>query len=195
MTYSPKEDRVLLRIGTQDQTEFRLWLTRRFIRNVWAPLIKALERDKVKRQNLQPKVKDAIMAMEHQESVQKSDFSKRHAAENKNITPNPALQDNDAEKNPKMSPRPQEKKAAEINPPEEGAVLIIGGRIRALEAGLTQINFKLENATGVEFTLNNKLLHALCHMIIKSSEKAGWGLALKIGDPHVLVPKDLNQLH
>ena len=74
-------------------------------------------------------------------------------------------------------------------------MLVIGGRIRALKNDLTQINFKLENGTGVEFTLNKKLLHALCHMIIKSSEKAGWGLGLKIGSPQVLVPKDLGQIH
>ena len=36
--YLPTEDRMLLRIATSEKTEYRLWLTRRFIGILWPAL-------------------------------------------------------------------------------------------------------------------------------------------------------------
>ena len=47
------------------------------MRSFWAPLIKVLSGSTQPAKTLQPKVKEAIMAMEHQESVKQSDFPKR----------------------------------------------------------------------------------------------------------------------
>ena len=67
--------------------------------------------------------------------------------------------------------------------------------VKAAKNGLTQINSKLENGTGVEFMFNKKLLHALCHMMIKSAHKAGWDLDISIGDGKVVVPAEQVKLH
>ena len=53
----------------------------------------------------------------------------------------------------------------------------------------TVLAFKTADGEGVQFGLNQKLLHALCHMMITSSEKAEWDLRLQVGDPQVLVPE------
>ncbi len=196
MAYSQKEDRILLRIGTQEHTEYRLWLTRRFVRSFWAPLIKVLSGSTQPAKTLQPKVKEAIMAMEHQESVKQSDFTKKHSIKNKNITPTMNTNSNDLDSEKlRDSDDIDKKKPVESESPEDGAVLIIGARIRALKNDLTGINLKLANGSGIEFTLNKKLLHALCHMMIKSCVKAGWKLDLSIGDSQVLVPKNAGQVH
>ena len=190
MTYSPEQDRVMLRIGTKENTEYQLWMTRRFVRIMWRALIKIMERDtnlakdwvpedrvtedrvpkdraskdQVPKDNI-PEVKDAIMAMQHQESVQNSDFSQKHAKGNVNLMAN------------------------------TGALLVIGGQVKPVNEDRTRINLKTDKGTGIEFFLNKKLLHALCHMIIKSAHRAQWDLDLTVGDPNVIVPADASQIH
>ena len=178
---------MLLRIGTKEKTEYRLWITRRFVQGIWGGLQKALEGKKDLRKDLRPEVKEAVLAMEHQESVQSSDFSQKHSSDNVNLPPNPAkLGDNLAQGHPQ--------KGSALHP-DHGALLVSGGQVKAAKNGLTQINLKMENGTGVEFMLNKKLLHALCHMIIKSAHKAGWDLKISIGDGNVVVPADQAKLH
>jgi hypothetical protein len=195
MTYSPEQDRVMLRIGTKENTEYQLWMTRRFVRIMWRALIQIMERDlnlakdwvpedrvtedRVPKDQVPkdrapkdrapkdqvPEVKDAIMAMQHQESVQNSDFSQKHAKGNVNLMAN------------------------------TGALLVIGCQVKPVNEDRTRINFKTDKGTGIEFFLNKKLLHALCHMIIKSAQRAQWDLDLAVGDPNVMVPADAAQIH
>ena len=185
MTYSPEQDRVMLRIGTKENTEYQLWMTRRFVRIMWRTLIQIMERDpnlakdwapedrvtedRVPKDQVPkdqvPEVKDAIMAMQHQESVQNSDFSQKHAKGNVNLMAN------------------------------TGALLVIGCQVKPMNEDRTRINFKTDKGTGIEFFLNKKLLHALCHMIIKSAQRAQWDLDLAVGDPNVMVPADAAQIH
>ena len=178
---------MLLRIGTKENTEYCLWITRRFVRSIWGGLQKALEGKASLRKDLGPEVKEAVMAMEHQESVQSSDFSQKHSSDNINLTPTPSkLDDNLTQGHPQNS---------NVLHPDNGALLVSGGRIKAAKSGLTQINLKMENSTGVEFMFNKKLLHALCHMMIKCAHKAGWDLDISIGDGNVVVPAEQTKLH
>ena len=41
--YSPEEDRILLRINTTGKTEYRLWMTRRYVKILWKLLTKSVE--------------------------------------------------------------------------------------------------------------------------------------------------------
>ena len=185
----------MLRIGTKQNTEYQLWMTRRFVRIMWRALIKIMENDPnlskdqpspskapsaglakdhatksaVSEEQIPndraPEVKDAIMAMQHQTSVQNSDFSQKHAKDNVNLMAN------------------------------TGALLIVGGQVKPMNEDRTRINLKTDKGTGIEFFLNKKLLHALCHMIIKSAHRAQWDLDLTVGDPNVMVPADASQIH
>ena len=166
MTYSPDQDRVMLRIGTKENTEYQLWMTRRFVRVMWGALMQTMERDPNLSKDLLPDVKEAVMAMEHQESVQAADFSQEHAKENVNLMSN------------------------------SGALLVVGGQVKPVNADLTRINLKTDKGTGIEFALNKQLLHALCHMMITSARTAEWDLELAVGDPNVVVPAgDPKQVH
>lgn len=155
----------MLRIGTKEQTEYQLWMTRRFVRVMWGALVQTIERDPALSEGLMPDVKKAVMAMEHQESIQAADFSQDHAKDNVNLTSN------------------------------TGALLVTGGQVKPVNGDLTRINLKTEAGTGIEFSLNKQLLHALCHMMVTSARTAEWDLELAIGDPQVVVPADAGQLH
>jgi hypothetical protein len=87
MSYSAEQDRLLLRVGTTDKKECQLMLTRRFVRVLWAALIKVLEKQPDLKRDLMPKVKKAVMAMEHQKAVSDADFSRKHEKGYQNLTP------------------------------------------------------------------------------------------------------------
>ncbi|MEK9722938.1 MAG: hypothetical protein VW405_05565 [Rhodospirillaceae bacterium] len=165
MTYSPEQDRVMLRIGTKEKTEYQLWMTRRFVRVMWGALVQTIERNPELAKGVMPDVKKALMAMEHQESIQASDFSQEHAKGNVNLTSN------------------------------TGALLVTGGQVKPVNGNLTRIKLNTENGTGIEFSLNKQLLHALCHMMVTSAQTAEWDLDLAIGDPQVVVPQDARHVH
>ncbi len=208
LTFDPVEDRMLLRIGTAENTEYRLWLTRRFIKVLWEGLMKNLDhtvefQEPVAQQN-QSRAKDIddadedmseegrnddaptskdgaknlndgadnydvgkkssqvvrnkVKAIEHKEAIQTSDFSQKHAKGNVNLTS------------------------------KSGPLLVVGCRVKALNEQNTLLNFKTADGMGIQFGLNKKLLHALCHMMMTSSNKAQWDLNLEIGDPQVIIP-------
>ena len=62
-------------------------LTRRFVRVLWAALIKVLEKQPDLKRDLMPKVKKAVMAMEHQKAVSDADCSRKHEKSYQNFTP------------------------------------------------------------------------------------------------------------
>ncbi|MBT7251272.1 MAG: hypothetical protein HN877_18985 [Rhodospirillaceae bacterium] len=165
MTYSPEQDRVLLRIATREKTEYQLWMTRRFVRVMCGALIQTMEKNPEMAADLLPDVKDAVLAMEHQESIQSSDFSQSHSEETTNLTSN------------------------------TGPLLVTGGNVKTVNPDLTRINLKTDNGMNIEFGLNKQLLHALCHMMITSAQKADWDLELAVGDPQVVVPESSGVVH
>ena len=97
--------------------------------------------------------------------MQASDFSQKHNEENTNLTSN------------------------------TGPLLVVGGQVKPVNGDLTRINLKTDNGMGIEFALNKQLMHALCHMMITSAQKAEWDLELAIGDPQVMVPEDAQRVH
>lgn len=158
ITFDPEQDRMLLRIGTAENTEYRLWLTRRFVKVLWGALMQTLDRNPELRDDVLPDVRDAVKAMEHQEAVQASNFSQSHAKSNVNLTSN------------------------------TGPLLVTGGQVKAVDDENTMLNLKTSSGMGVQFGLNKQLLHALCHMMISSAQTADWDLDLQVGDPSVFVP-------
>ena len=164
MSFSPEEDRMLLRISTTEESEYHLWLTRRFIKVLWGALIQTMERDTQLQKTLLPEVKDAIMGMRHQEAVADSNFDQPHQDGNRTLTSN------------------------------TGPLLVTKGTVTPMKNGTTKLVFNTTDGTGINFSLNEKLLHALCHLIISSSQNADWGLDLSVGDPSVIAA-DVSVVH
>ncbi len=167
LSYSAEEDRLLLRISTRDKAEFQFWLTRRFVNILWPALMTVIEKENpAAKKNLMPAAKKAVMAMEHQEAVAASDFTRDHVKGNKNLTPGP------------------------------GPLLVIGGSVKPGKGGLTGLILKTQNKAEVKMSLNKELLHALCKLLIETTTKAGWGMGLTVGDAGAIaVPEDKTQVH
>ena len=163
--YSAEEDRLLLKISTKDRSELQLWLTRRFVKVLWDALLKILERHPDIRDALDPKVREAMLAMQHHDAMQSSDFSQVH------------------DKN-------QENRVINENP-----LLIVGGKCTHEDKGLTRLKLKTANGKEIDLALNAELLHALCHMLVSTTQRAEWDVNLFIGGGNVFVPEDKTLVH
>lgn len=163
----------MLRVGTTDKKEYRLWLTRRFIVVLWPALGGQLEKatqlagadpkvnppaaptaQQQDRLAQQPKhVKQAVLGMEHQEAIDTSDFSKKHADDNTDLTAN------------------------------SGPLLVEGAKVQPWDGKKLVVTLQTREKQDITLTLDKRLLHAFCHLVTQASDKADWGLTLSIGEP------------
>ena len=166
VTFVAEEDRLLLRVSTADKTEFQFWLTRRFVRVLWSALIKTIENEPGVNRPALPTAKQAVMAMEHQEAVGASDFSRTHEQGHRNVTEG------------------------------SGPLLVTGGSVvPGKGGGITNLILQTRGGTEVNLALNKNLLHALCRLLIETTMHAGWDLGLTVGDAAQLAPGDRTRVH
>lgn len=71
MSFVPVQDRLLFRLNTTDHAEFRFWLTRRYVKLLWATLLQQLESAQPY-QN--PDIRATVAALEHQQVIATTDF-------------------------------------------------------------------------------------------------------------------------
>lgn len=173
MSYSPVEDRLLLRVSTTAHEEHQIWLTRRFVTVLWPALIKGVEKQSLESlapataaaPTTTPQVKRAVMAMQHHEALQKTNMTKKHDEEKVN-------------------------KPSTVTP-----MLATGGQCVPVKGGGMRLNLKTQEGLQVGLNLNQQLLHAFCHQIGSLAQKADWGLSLSVGDPNVVMPEGRQAVH
>lgn len=73
--YHQEQDRLLLRVSTDDGSELRFWLTRRFVKSLWPALTKMAEVVGEARTQPDPGVRKAMMEFEHEKAIRQADFS------------------------------------------------------------------------------------------------------------------------
>ncbi len=167
--YNPVHDRISFRVSTQKRFEYRVWLTRRLVKTLWGVAVKSFEAEVVAEVKTpaqeQPRVKQAVMSMKHQEAVQASDFTKKHDTQTK---PPPEVA------------RPLLAISAEIGKTPEGVIRLI---------------FHTAERKDVNLNLNEEMLHAVCHILQQAADKAGWDLQLSVGDAGGVVTANANVLN
>jgi hypothetical protein len=165
MGYVPEEDRILLKISTTERTECRLWLTRRYVTVLWKALLTSLTKNPAIESDLDPKVRDAILAMQHHDAVQAGNFTQRY------------------------DPRRENKPVA------DRPLLVVGGACHPAADGLTLLKLQTSEGREISVRLNKELLHAFCHLLIRMSVKAEWNLNLLVGGANVFVPEQSSHVH
>lgn len=185
--YVPTEDRMMLRIATSEKTEYRLWLTRRFVATLWPALGGQLAQtadlsglrpqtppaDAAAGASASPpppppvptKVRDAVLGMEHQAAVQDSDFSRSHDEDTVDLTAN------------------------------TGPMVVVGAKVKPWDGKKLVLSFQTSNDMNVTVTLDKKLLHGFCHMVATTVHKAEWGLELSVGEPVVAPQAGTQAVH
>ena len=158
VVYDALQDRIVLRVSSTDKSEWRLALTRRFVRLLWRALVGILEKHPDIRADLMPRVKEAMLAMHHQAAVEKTDIGKAFAEDNRD----------------QMS--------------ETGPQLVTAARVTPKGETLTELHFRTVNGSDLRFEIDKNRLHAFCHLLVKCAVAAEWNLALTIGDAAAVAP-------
>lgn len=78
MEYSPSQDRLVLKINTTDKQEARLYLTRRFTRDLWDALNNILRQQPEIRKQANPEVKKAMMAFAQDAKTKQESFDRAY---------------------------------------------------------------------------------------------------------------------
>ena len=82
-SYDLMQDRVLLSIGTEDGTEFRFWVTRRYLLLLWSVLGKVAAACAGARASGDPIRREALAEMAHHEAQRHADFKAPYRAGDK----------------------------------------------------------------------------------------------------------------
>ena len=83
--YTPIEDRIVLRMNTEDSSEFRFWITRRYAKILAGSLLKLLQSSEDIQEHKEEQVQKAVMSFQHEEAISKADFAKNFQAQPKSM--------------------------------------------------------------------------------------------------------------
>lgn len=148
--YIEEEDRLLLRMNTMAEEEFRFWLTRRFTKAIWPLFQRALhETPTVKKQSLAPN-KSVVLNFEHEEAQKSVDFKKSF------------------------------KKEAKDFPLGEKPLLLNQASLKGKGNGSHTLSLKAVDNKGIEFVLDQRLMHVITKVIRDSMKNTDWALDLPL---------------
>ena len=152
--FDPEQDRLLMRIATSTQSEFRLWLTRRYVKLLWPALLQLVDSTAPPAarapSQATPQAQQAVRAFAHEEAISRADFSKPYEADERET------------------------------PLGADPILLSRMETGTNAAGQRLLSMHPREGQGVNLTLDPVLLHSLLRMIHAAAKKADWQLALTL---------------
>ncbi len=148
VAFDAAEDRLLLRVTTTAQEEFRVFLTRRFVKGLW-PLLVNMIASKVAVKAPVAEARREVMAFEHEKAVRETDFK----------TP--------FQEPPKEAPRRM--------PLGNAPYLATQGQVRLVD-GVFKLALNPAQGQGIEIGLDDRLMHSMCRLIEQAARNAEWDL-------------------
>ena len=148
VAFDAVQDRLLFRLTTTAQEEFRIFLTRRFVRALWPMLVKAIE-SKIAVKAPAAEARREVLAFEHEKAVRETDF-----------------------KTPFREPAAE---APRQFPLGAAPYLAVKGNVR-LEGGAYKLALNPAEGQGIEIGLDDRLMHSLCRLIEQAACSAEWDL-------------------
>ncbi|MBE0614025.1 MAG: hypothetical protein IH604_10195 [Burkholderiales bacterium] len=166
LDFLPEQDRLLLRVSTDNKIEVRLWLTRRALRLLW-PLMLQMARaspEVVLQSN--PQARDALVGMQHERALRQANFADAFEE---------TLREMPLGAEPILVARIQTSKDEQ------------GNHVLALLP---------QQGQGIHLTLDNNLLHSLCRLLQNAVAKSEWDIVLELpartAADDAAAPKTLN---
>jgi hypothetical protein len=152
--YDEEHDRVLLRLSTKDGSEYRFWLTRRFVKRLWPMLVEMLAWDRaVTGTQADVATRQTVLDIQHEGYVQQGDFKTAF------------------EEVPRQLPL------------GEAPVLAAHGKGSRLDGGRCLLSLLPQQGQGIDITLDNRLLHLLGKLLQEAVKQADWDIGLQVGAP------------
>ncbi len=144
------EDRLLLRLSTSDNSEFRFWLTRRFVKQLWGLLVQMLEWDQAVRQQVNPDTRRTVLDIQHEGYAQQADYSKPF------------------EEVPRRMPL------------GETPMLVARATGKKGDSGVQTLSLHPQQGQGIDMALDTKLLHIFTRLLREAVAKTDWDVDLAL---------------
>ncbi len=151
--YNPVEDRLLLRMtsGSADGVaEYRMWMTRRFVRLMWNALSQSLDQDTASDHRIEPAGREAVREFEEEAALSSADFSTPYKPR---VVSTP------------LGPEP---------------VLISRLQIRKEQDGKKVMSLLDRKNQGLTLGLTTGMIHSLRKILVDAVLKANWNLDMSL---------------
>ncbi len=166
VAYSAHEDRLLVRLSTDDAHEFRAWLTRRAVAALWPKLQETLGRGAEVAAQASPQARNAVLSFKHEQAVAAAKFAERFES-----LPDAKLP---------LGPAPMLVNRMRVNPNGSGGLAL---------------SFYAEQGAGIDVSLGETLAHGFCRLLADATAKAQWSLDLKLADNITAVRREGSPVH
>jgi hypothetical protein len=144
VSYVEVEDRLLLKMSTSDDQEYRAWCTRRYTRLLLERLEVLFETEVSEEKTLPSEARKDMARIQHSSSVSEDAFTQSYEAE------------------PVSYPLGEE------------GVLLTRISYKRSERGVLMLSLSGEGGTGLTLNMNSKLQHHLYEIFDRASRRAGW---------------------
>ena len=148
--FVPREDRILLRIKTTDKSEFRFWMTRRYVKLLWPVVVKMLEADQQIQLQENQAAKSAVLSFQHEKALQKGDFATQFSEDSSNL------------------------------PLGETPILLAKIQLKRRNDCGNLLCMHPEKGEGIDLGLNDVLLHSFSKLLADAVSVSDWDIDLKI---------------
>jgi hypothetical protein len=156
VAHDEAQDRLLLRLSTTDECEFRFWLTRRFTKRLWTMLVQMLEWDRAVKQQVDRETRHEVLDIQHQGYSQEADYKTQF----QEATP--------------ATPRRL--------PLGATSVLLATAQGIKRDDGVQVLKLLPLQGTGIDITVDTRLLHLFMRLLREQVAKVEWDLDLALCD-------------
>ncbi len=150
ISFEPAQDRLLLRLRTDDDSEFRSWITRRYLKLLWGVLKEMLASLSPTPAQSDNATQGAMLAFQEEAALQKTDFQSPY------------------------------KEGASTLPLGEEPVLLTDIQRKPGPNGLQILRLAPQGQQGLELTCDLTMLHSLSKLFSDAMQKAQWDLDLRM---------------
>ena len=148
------EDRLLLRLSTTDNCEFRFWLTRRFTRRLWGMLVQMLEWDQAVKQQVSPETRRTVLDIQHEGYSQQANYTQEF--------------EEPAQDAPRRMPL------------GEAPLLLAKAKGNKRDDGVQMLGLHPLQGQGIDITLDTRLLHIFTRLLREQVAKTDWDVNLAL---------------
>lgn len=142
-----------MRVNMSNQSEVRLWITRRFLKTLWPVLMEVINTDPKVAAAVDPDSREAVVSFQHQEALAQTQFTKGYQA-------------------PQQAQRPM----------GDVPLLLVGARLQQTDKKQSLLVLTTARGREFKFTVGPRLAHSLCKLITDCLAQADWDLGLSIGE-------------
>ena len=152
--FLPEEDRLLIRVNTKENQQYRFLFTRRYVQGLWPSLLKAMGSDPEVVQKTpastpqSEQTKSAVMSFKHEATIQKAQSKKKFVEKGKE------------------------------SPWGTEGVLLSKVSLQPNNKGGFTLGIHDKEGKGLQIESGNQLLHFIYRLLIEGVAAANWGLVL-----------------